>query len=691
MNEFFGTWISSMLLLLLLISVEGDPGGGVNVVNPPPSPPPYPSAAPFKPSVVVVVCILTTIFSITFLLLLYAKHCKRATNGYGGSPGSNVRPSAMRKNSGVRRAVVESLPVFRFGSLSGPKDGLECAVCLSTFEPSEVLRLLPKCKHAFHVECVDTWLDAHSTCPLCRYRVDPEDILLVQELSNPLHEHQPLPAAPNENASVVNNTQRVSGRHSSAGERGSINNNNKLLQIILQSSSRRSLDSRTKPEKTPIQKRTETSTSSSHDAHPHRSSSSVGFFEKSRKDGLLLASDEQQGSFEKRFEHRIMISDHNNSNSNNERWSDLQPSDLIYLRSEMIINDSRRRYTSARGSPNRVAESEPEEAEKKSTVEMNGGRIVINPRSVSEIVGVSRRRDDCENRRQRRNQHVAGVLSRWLAWVSSHGQRPSIDHSLPLLSKGSHKKQLIKLDEMQKLGLGLSCWRAETVAFRLGGKEPLPEAKDDINSAHSLSVEVAYINQNFSQQVLLRDGNKDRRWKLDNDMYLVARCEVQSVMEVNNQKMNKYRSHPPKAKSSNPFNSPNSRSDKLLLLPALFLHSNFLLPTMGLLTIVRASKLDTSLPENIVWSFGEGRTEVRDWESDEKLLAPEDIKKYQIFDASSANSKVYELLTKDIELQKEQVEAVRKEAESQVMMKRLEERIRALEEKSIGNAAGEDP
>ncbi|KAI3682930.1 hypothetical protein L1987_83320 [Smallanthus sonchifolius] len=89
-------------------------------------------------------------------------------------------------------------------------------------------------------------------------------------------------------------------------------------------------------------------------------------------------------------------------------------------------------------------------------------------------------------------------------------------------------------------------------------QEPLPEAKDDINSAHSLSVEAAYINQNFSQQVLVRDGNKVsfeepnpfagegeevasvgyryRRWKLDNDTSLVVRCEVQSFMEVNNHK-----------------------------------------------------------------------------------------------------------------------------------------------------------
>ncbi|CBI29563.3 unnamed protein product, partial [Vitis vinifera] len=42
----------------------------------------------------------------------------------------------------------------------------------------------------------------------------------------------------------------------------------------------------------------------------------------------------------------------------------------------------------------------------------------------------------------------------------------------------------------------------------LTSQEPLPEAKEDINSAYSLSVEAAYINQNFSQQVLIRDGNK---------------------------------------------------------------------------------------------------------------------------------------------------------------------------------------
>ncbi|EPS68309.1 hypothetical protein M569_06452, partial [Genlisea aurea] len=89
-------------------------------------------------------------------------------------------------------------------------------------------------------------------------------------------------------------------------------------------------------------------------------------------------------------------------------------------------------------------------------------------------------------------------------------------------------------------------------------QEPLPDTKDDINSIHSLSVEAAYINQNFSQQALIRDGNKVtfeepnpfanegeevasvgyryRRWKLADDMFLVSRCEVQSVVDINNQR-----------------------------------------------------------------------------------------------------------------------------------------------------------
>ncbi|EPS66911.1 hypothetical protein M569_07866, partial [Genlisea aurea] len=49
----------------------------------------------------------------------------------------------------------------------------ECAVCLAEFDESDVVRLLPKCNHSFHIECIDTWFRSHSTCPLCRSPVEP--------------------------------------------------------------------------------------------------------------------------------------------------------------------------------------------------------------------------------------------------------------------------------------------------------------------------------------------------------------------------------------------------------------------------------------------------------------------------------------------------------------------------------------
>ncbi|KAG5034447.1 hypothetical protein JHK87_009357 [Glycine soja] len=171
-----------LTLLLLFLTYEAESGE-----TPPPTPPP-----PFRPGIAVLVCVLTTIISLTSLLLLYIKHCNGGIpdGGGGNSAPWTVAPFSGRKNSGIDRSVVESLPVFRFGALRGQKEGLDCAVCLNKFEAAEVLRLLPKCKHAFHVECVDTWLDAHSTCPLCRYRVDPEDILLVEDAKPFRQSHQ---------------------------------------------------------------------------------------------------------------------------------------------------------------------------------------------------------------------------------------------------------------------------------------------------------------------------------------------------------------------------------------------------------------------------------------------------------------------------------------------------------------------
>lgn len=134
----------------------------------------------FRPSIAIVIGIFSIMFSVTFLLLMYGKFCR--SNGAsrftttGVIISGNGTPRDGGRSSGIDKAVIESLPFFRFSALKGSREGLECSVCLSQFDVADVLRLLPRCKHAFHMDCIDRWLDSHSSCPLCRTRVDVDDI-----------------------------------------------------------------------------------------------------------------------------------------------------------------------------------------------------------------------------------------------------------------------------------------------------------------------------------------------------------------------------------------------------------------------------------------------------------------------------------------------------------------------------------
>jgi hypothetical protein len=47
-----------------------------------------------------------------------------------------------------------------------------CSICIDEFEVGERLRLLPRCKHVFHTECILPWLtERQGCCPLCKTSV----------------------------------------------------------------------------------------------------------------------------------------------------------------------------------------------------------------------------------------------------------------------------------------------------------------------------------------------------------------------------------------------------------------------------------------------------------------------------------------------------------------------------------------
>lgn len=69
---------------------------------------------------------------------------------------------------GLQPSVIDSITVYKYKRSDGLVEGTECSVCLNEFREDETLRLLPKCSHAFHIPCIDTWLRSHTNCPMCR-------------------------------------------------------------------------------------------------------------------------------------------------------------------------------------------------------------------------------------------------------------------------------------------------------------------------------------------------------------------------------------------------------------------------------------------------------------------------------------------------------------------------------------------
>lgn len=113
------------------------------------------------------------LFFLTFLFayfLYVCTHSRRASGSFTTSPS--------RSPPGLDTTAISSLPMFSYGSSSNAKNSSpesECAICLSMFQEGEKVKVLPKCHHGFHSECVDKWLITRSSCPLCRasiHRVD---------------------------------------------------------------------------------------------------------------------------------------------------------------------------------------------------------------------------------------------------------------------------------------------------------------------------------------------------------------------------------------------------------------------------------------------------------------------------------------------------------------------------------------
>ncbi|KMZ62022.1 E3 ubiquitin-protein ligase, ATL family [Zostera marina] len=159
------------------------------------------SASEFPPLVIAIIGILATAFLLVGYYTLFSKYCGSfeflrrrrgnaqidATHDHHTGEGDGGGSQLHHNNEGWRLTVSEGLDesVIRTIAVQKYRKGLidetDCSVCLAEFGEDETLRLLPKCNHAFHMHCIDTWLSSHSNCPLCRSIV----VALATTVPNP--------------------------------------------------------------------------------------------------------------------------------------------------------------------------------------------------------------------------------------------------------------------------------------------------------------------------------------------------------------------------------------------------------------------------------------------------------------------------------------------------------------------------
>ncbi|GMH08527.1 hypothetical protein Nepgr_010367 [Nepenthes gracilis] len=103
-------------------------------------------------------------------------------------------PAVAVPSRGLEESVIRSIPTIRFrheakASERGQESYYECAVCLGEFKEGDKLRVIPNCCHAFHIDCIDVWLQTSANCPLCRSSISSSTLRAIDQTIAPIPAH----------------------------------------------------------------------------------------------------------------------------------------------------------------------------------------------------------------------------------------------------------------------------------------------------------------------------------------------------------------------------------------------------------------------------------------------------------------------------------------------------------------------
>ncbi|KAL0316719.1 UNVERIFIED_CONTAM: putative E3 ubiquitin-protein ligase RHC1A [Sesamum radiatum] len=77
--------------------------------------------------------------------------------------------NGLRVSLPASRTSINALPTIKISKKHVRADST-CAICQERFELGSQVRKLP-CKHLYHSDCIVSWLEQRSTCPVCRQQL----------------------------------------------------------------------------------------------------------------------------------------------------------------------------------------------------------------------------------------------------------------------------------------------------------------------------------------------------------------------------------------------------------------------------------------------------------------------------------------------------------------------------------------
>lgn len=167
------------------------------IIFPPPPPFPLPQdksqtgSSSFSPLVITIIGVLASAFLLVSYYAIVSKYCGNSTGAsrrrdhHNQPPNGDIEvgeynrdhhhePWLVISTHGLDEALIKAITLVKYkgDAIKGHfGNSTDCSVCLGEFLEDDTLRVLPKCNHAFHVSCIDTWLKSHSNCPLCRANI----------------------------------------------------------------------------------------------------------------------------------------------------------------------------------------------------------------------------------------------------------------------------------------------------------------------------------------------------------------------------------------------------------------------------------------------------------------------------------------------------------------------------------------